>query len=91
MSETTSTAMEMCANCGVPIISTGDDYTHIPRMEDPRTDCTDPLPARAADGEEMWHMAVWIKPGEAPEVCDRIRELDGVVELYRAYRPGRRP
>lgn len=42
------------------------------------------------DGNETWTLNLFVKPGAAPEVCDKIRALDGVAELYRAYRPGRR-
>jgi len=44
-----------------------------------------PQPERS-DDEEMWQIAVWVKPGQAGKVCDQIRELDGVAELYRAWK-----
>lgn len=36
--------------------------------------------------EEMWQIVVWVKPGRSGEVCDQLADLDGVAEVYRAYR-----
>lgn len=39
-----------------------------------------------SEDEEMWQIVVWVKPGRSGEVCDQLADLDGVAEVYRAYR-----
>lgn len=45
-----------------------------------------PTPRARTGDEELWHISVYVKPGHATEVCNRIAQLDGVAEVYRAWK-----